>query len=42
MITIKELENTIHNTSCLELMKKIPDNTIDLVITDPPYPVIKG
>lgn len=36
----EELENTIHNESCLELMKKIPDNTIDLIVTDPPYPVI--
>ena len=22
---------------CLELMKKIPDNSIDLIVTDPPY-----
>ena len=22
---------------CLELMKEIPDNSIDLVVTDPPY-----
>ena len=22
---------------CLELMKKIPDKSIDLVLTDPPY-----
>ena len=24
---------------CLELMKKIPDNSIDLIATDPPYRV---
>jgi len=29
--------NKIHCGDCLELMKEIPDNTIDLVITDPPY-----
>ena len=27
---------------CLELLKKIPDNTIDLVITDPPYEIVAG
>lgn len=26
---------------CLEEMKKIPDNSIDLVLTDPPYGVLK-
>lgn len=24
---------------CLELMKKIPDNSIDLIATDPPYDI---
>lgn len=34
----QELElNTIHHWDCLELMKLIPDKSIDLVITDPPY-----
>lgn len=27
---------------CLELMKDIPDNSIDLILTDPPYRVITG
>ena len=27
----------IYNESCLETLKKIPDNFIDLVITSPPY-----
>ena len=22
---------------CLEIMKNIPDNSIDLIVTDPPY-----
>ena len=27
---------------CLDLMKKIPDNSIDLIVTDPPYKTITG
>lgn len=27
---------------CLELMKNIPDNSIDLVLTDPPYGTMSG
>jgi site-specific DNA-methyltransferase (adenine-specific) len=34
---IKDLENQIFNADCLQLMKKIPDKSIDCVITDPPY-----
>ena len=29
--------NTIFNEDCLETMKRIPDGSIDLMITDPPY-----
>jgi len=29
--------NKIHQGDSLELLKDIPDNSIDLVITDPPY-----
>ena len=32
--------NKIHQGDCLELLKEIPDNSIDIVITDPPYNVI--
>lgn len=28
---------TIKQGDCLELMKEIPDNSIDLILTDPPY-----
>ena len=28
---------TIYNGDCLEEMKKIEDNSIDLIITSPPY-----
>lgn len=29
--------NKIHNLDCLEGMRQIPDNTVDLIITSPPY-----
>ena len=30
------------NGDCLELMKDIPDGSVDLVLTDPPYGTMKG
>jgi site-specific DNA-methyltransferase (adenine-specific) len=29
--------NKIYNMDCLEGMKLIPDNSVDLIVTDPPY-----
>jgi len=37
---LKELLNKIHLGDSLELMKQLPDNSIDLVVTDPPYEVM--
>ena len=34
--------NKIYNADCLELMKQLPDKCVDLVLTDPPYGIIKG
>lgn len=34
--------NTIKCGDCLELIKQLPDNTVDLVITDPPYLLSKA
>ena len=34
--------NTLYNGSCFELLKEIPDNYINLIITDPPYLHEKG
>ena len=34
---MKDLINKIHNADCLEFMKKLPDNSIDLILTSPPY-----
>lgn len=37
---MKELEtNQIYNMDCIEGMKHIPNNMIDLVITDPPFAI---
>ena len=30
--------NKIYNEDCLEGMKLIPDNSVDLIVTDPPVP----
>lgn len=34
--------NKIYNEDCFEGLKKIPDKTVDLIITDPPYLHTKG
>lgn len=33
---------TVHNTDCLTLLAQLPDNSIDLIATDPPYYKVKG
>lgn len=35
-------ENTVYNCDCLELMKDIPDKSIDCILTDPPYLYLKN
>ena len=37
MKTIEELKNQVLHGDCLEVMKDIPDGSIDLVVTSPPY-----
>ena len=34
--------NTIYNEDCLEGMKRLPDKSVDLMITAPPYLHVKG
>ena len=34
--------NEIHKGDCIELLKRLPDKSIDLVIADPPYNLGKG
>ena len=29
--------NKIYNEDCVEFMKKMPDESVDLIIADPPY-----
>lgn len=37
-MTLGSLElNRIHPGDCIELLKKIPDNSVDLIFADPPY-----
>ena len=31
--------NKIHNADCLEFMRSMPGNCVDLVVTDPPYEI---
>ena len=30
-------ENEVYNCDCLEIMKELENESIDLIITDPPY-----
>lgn len=34
--------NRIYNKDCLEALKKLPDNSVDLCLTDPPYNIHKS
>ena len=38
----KELVNKIFHADCIEAMKELPEKSIDLVVTDPPYKTITG
>jgi len=37
MIEIKDIENKIVHDDCLNVLKQLPDKSVDLVLTDPPY-----
>ena len=37
MRDISEFINKIHCCDCLDLMREMPDKSVDLVLTDPPY-----
>lgn len=39
---ITEYIDTVIEGDCLDVMKKFPDNSIDLIIADPPYFKVKG
>ena len=40
-VILKKWTNTIQCTDCVEGMKKLPDNSIDLIVTSPPYDGIR-
>ena len=37
MYKLEDIVNKVHCADCLDFMKDIPDNSIDLVVTSPPY-----
>lgn len=37
MYKIEDILNKIHCADCIKFMKEMPDNSIDTIITDPPY-----
>lgn len=40
-MNINNIKNKIINDDCLNILKKLPDKSIDLVLTDPPYGINK-
>jgi len=36
---MEKMINKVFNEDCLELLKRIKDNSIDLIVTDPPYQI---
>ena len=39
MLKLEEIENSILNADCLDILKKLPGKCVDLVITDIPYKI---
>ena len=37
MQKMEKMKNKVHNMDCIEFMKRLPDNSIDSCVTDPPY-----
>ena len=35
----EDMINNIINCDCYEMIKNIPDKSIDLIVTDPPYEI---
>ena len=32
----------LYNEDCMEVLKSLPDNSVDLIVTDPPYLIEKS
>ena len=41
-ISMNNLLNKIHQTDCTEFIKQLPDESIDVILTDPPYLYLKN
>lgn len=41
-VDIEKMRNTIVHGDTLELMRKLPDHSVDLIVADPPYNLSKG
>ena len=37
MINISDIENKIIHADCMDILKEMPDASVDLILTDPPY-----
>ena len=42
MITIDQLQNRIICADCLDILRRLPDKCVDLLLTDPPYGIDYG
>lgn len=42
MIDLTSITNKIINADCLDILKQLPDKSIDLIVTDPPYGIGVG
>ena len=38
MLELNKIINTVIQDDCLNILKQLPKDKIDLIITDPPYP----
>ncbi|WP_232597732.1 hypothetical protein [Photobacterium phosphoreum] len=38
---MKKIPITLHNGDCLNILNSLDDNSIDLIVTDPPYFQVK-
>ena len=34
--------NTVYSVDCMEVLKELPDESVDLILADPPYYRMKG
>lgn len=37
MYNMEDIRNTVVQGNCLSILKQIPDNVIDCIVTSPPY-----